>query len=103
MAGEVQDQGRPHGLTSQGAAAAPGQQGCAVAGCDAHRGLDVLLVLGDDHPQGLDLVVAGVGAVEHAAVAVKTHRSPDGPFQLLGQLPELLGDALHLLEAQGRA
>ena len=61
-----------------------------MAGGKLHRGLHIVGVARNDDAQRLDLVLAGVGAVEHTTVAVETHFAINNPFQLLDEFLRLL-------------
>ncbi len=61
-----------------------------MAGCELNGSLYVIGGAGDDNAEGLNLILAGVGAVEHAAVAVEAHLAFDNLLQLMDQLLRLL-------------
>ncbi len=98
---EVHHQRRAHGLSGQGTARAPGQDGDAVAGRNLHRGLHIVGVLGDHHAHGHDLEEAGVRAVEHTGEAVKAHLPGQDPAQFRGQVGVGIGHGAHVLGRKG--
>jgi len=63
--GHVQDHRPPYRLAGQGGPGAARQDRHTMPAADLHRGQGIVGRPGDHHAQGLDLVDAGVGAVEH--------------------------------------
>ena len=82
---EVHDDGMAHGLARQAGAASPWQHGDLVAVGGLHDGDHVLGIPRDDHPDGLDLVEASVGAVEHPGHLVEADLARHEGFQVLDQ------------------
>jgi hypothetical protein len=70
VAADVDDEGFVGGLSGETAAAGAGQEGDAVFVGEFESGLDVFGRFGDEDAVGHDLVDAGVGAVEGAAIGV---------------------------------
>ena len=73
VVGHVHDDRPAHGLAGESRAAAARQHRYPVLARHTHGRLDVVGVPGYHHPQRLDLVNAGIGAVQHAAERVETH------------------------------
>jgi hypothetical protein len=71
--GDVDHQGRAHGLAALGGAGTPGQDRNARLGRDSHGTQRVLGAGRHHHPDRLDLVDRGVGAVAAPAEAVEQH------------------------------
>ena len=71
--GHVENDRPADGLPGERRAAAARQHRNAMLPGHAHRRLDVIGVAGYHHPQRLDLVNTGVGAVQQAAERVETH------------------------------
>ena len=71
----------PHRLARQTRTATPWQDRRPVLSGNFYRGDYIGLVFRHDQPQGLHLVDAGVGAVEHARNSVKAHFALDGLLQ----------------------
>ena len=88
--GRVDDQPGAHALTCQRTAATARQQGHAMACRKLDCGLNIVCGAGNNHAQRLDLILAGVGAVKHAAVAIETHLALDNLLQFMDQFPGLL-------------
>ena len=83
--GEVDDDGVAYRLTRQARAAASRQDGYAVAGGRLDDSDHVVGGLGKHHPDGLNLVDAGVGAVEHSGHLVEANLAFDPLPQILDQ------------------
>ena len=81
--GHVEDDRPAHGLAGERRAAAARQHRNAVLTGHSHRRLHVIGVPGYHHPERLDLVNAGVGAVQHAAEGVEAHL----PVEVFLQVP----------------
>jgi hypothetical protein len=69
----VNDEGSAYGLSGKAGAAAARQDGNVVFARDRNGGHDVIGMTWDDDPDRLDLVNAGVGAVQHSADIIKSH------------------------------
>ena len=70
---KVNDDRRANGLPGQRTAAAARQDRYPMTGGNLDRRLHIVGIFGNDHPHRLDLVEAGVGAVEHPGCLIKAH------------------------------
>src|SRR5262249_31035429 len=89
----IQDDAGADGLAGEAGAAAAGGEGHLHLGGDLDRGAHVLDGARDDHAERLDLVDAGVGAVQPARGGVEAHLAGEVLAQVLAE-----GQALQLGE-----
>ena len=82
MLGGIQHHSVAHSLTGQAGASAARQHGGAVAGADLDHSDDLGGIARNNHPNGFDLVEAGIGAVEHATGCVEAHVQYPGAAQV---------------------
>ena len=92
---EVQHDGRAYGLAGERTAAAARKHGRLAATCDLDDGLDVFPVARDHDADGLDLIEAGVGAVEHTCEAVEVDFTLHDALDLVRQIAILSGNGSH--------
>ena len=80
--GEVEHDRAAHRLSGEAGAASAGKHGDAVMCCGFDHRDDVLLASREHHADGLDLVDAGVGAVEGPRHGVETDLALDQTLQV---------------------
>src|SRR5699024_10195604 len=73
----IDHQRRTDRLTGEAGTATAGQNRHAMAGCEADCTDHVVLRSWYHHTHWVDLVVTGIGGVEHTADAIKTHLALD--------------------------
>ena len=81
----VQHDGVVHTLTSQTCSTAPGQHGNATRAAIAHNVNGGLGPIQNDHANGLHLIHAGVGGVQHAVMFFKSHLAHIHHAQIMGR------------------
>ena len=72
VSGQIDHQSRVDGLSGQGTAAPPGQDRNLVLRGQLNRSLHIRRAARDQHTMGHDLVDAGIGAVKHPAVRIRS-------------------------------
>ena len=87
MTGKIEDQGPRDRLSGETGAAASRQDGNAMSGGNFDCGDNVGMVQGKDDTQWLDLVDAGVGAVETPGHLVEADFAPHDVGQVRFELP----------------
>ena len=82
---EIHHNGVVHGLPGKAGAAAPGKHWNAVVPGYLNHCLNVVNVPGDDDPDRVHPVDAGVGGIKNSGIVVEAHLAIDAPPQQLGQ------------------
>jgi hypothetical protein len=93
---EVDDNGCAHSLPCQRTARTTRQDGDFASSRDLDCSLNIFFAFGNHHANGLDLIEAGVGAIQHARKAIKADFSLHHASQFIRYVAAFLDNMLHL-------